>query len=263
MTDPQQQGRAAQDGVSPPVVALVFAGGVGSRMGGVHAVPKQFVEVAGRPILVHTLRHFERHERVSRVCVVTIDSYRDHVRELARSHGLSKVSEVVAGSDTACGSIYNGLRALAAAEPDERAVVLIHDGVRPAISADLIDRNIDGVLAHGTAISAIPAYETVALAAEDGVGIVEITDRHRSHILQAPQSFRLADVWQANQRAHADATIATFVDQAQLMRHYGHDLHMVTGLRGNVKLTVPVDIDFFTFLNAEDERADVIEVGQS
>ena len=244
------------------MVALVFAGGVGSRMNGAHAIPKQFVEVAGRPILVHTLRHFERNPRVARVYVVTIGSYREHVRELAGSHQLSKVTEVVAGGDTACGSIYNGLRAIAAAESDERTVVMIHDGVRPAISADLIDRNIDGVLTHGTAISAIPAYETVAHSTEDGIGIQEIPNRHRTYILQAPQSFRLGDVWAANQQAAADDTMGDFVDQAQLMRHYGHDLHMVAGLRGNVKLTVPVDIDFFTFLNAEDERADVIEVGR-
>jgi len=240
----------------PTGVAVIFAGGVGARMDHVDNLPKQFIEVRGKPILVYTLEHFQNHPEIDAIYFVSLADYIPHVEELVAKFGIDKVRAIVPGGDSAHASIANGLkRAVADGHPRD-AVVLIHDGVRPIINGKLISDNIASVLQHVNGITSIPAFETVAKAWEGTAIVEEVTDRNKMHVLQAPQSFRLGDVHDVNIPAEVDALVGRFVDQAHLMHHYGRRLHMVSGLRGNVKITVPLDAVFFTFLveSGEHER---------
>lgn len=238
-------------------LAVVFAGGLGARMKGAEQ-PKQFLPVDGRPILVHTLEHFQHHPEVDAIYVACLAARIDEAWTLVQEWGIDKVRRIVAGGASAQESIFNGLRsAIEDGVPDD-AVVLVHDGVRPLINRQLISRNIDSARRHGSAITAIPCFETIGRSSDSGQTVVSVTRRDEMHVLQAPQTFRLGPLCRANARSVDEGRLGTFVDQAELMRHYGADLHLVRGFRGNVKLTTDLDLLQFKLLLASGHLTDVI-----
>ncbi len=229
------------------VIAVVFAGGTGSRMRSAQQ-PKQFLPVEGKPVLAHTLEHFQKHPGVDAVYVSCMAAYIDEAWQLVRAWGLDKVRHIVPGGASAQESIYNGMRSASADGLPDHTVVLVHDGVRPLINRELISRNIATAREHGNAITAIPCFETIARSVDAAATIKSVTQRNEMHVLQAPQTFALGPACRANARSEQDGLLGTFVDQAQLMRHYGEQLHMVLGFRGNVKLTTDLDLLQFQLL---------------
>lgn len=229
-------------------VVVIFAGGVGSRMGHPDG-PKQFIEVKGKPIIVYTLEHFQSHQDIDAIYVSCLEAHISYLKGLIKTYQIDKVRAIVKGGDTAQESIYNGLVA-ATDDPDNNGeeAVLIHDGVRPIINNRLIEANIRSVHDYGSAISSIPAFETVAQSLDEGQTVDRVTARDLMYILQAPQSFRLNDIYSMNKQALEDGLMGKFIDQAHMMNHYERELHMVEGFRGNVKITVPLDLTYFTFL---------------
>ena len=220
-------------------VAIVFAGGVGTRMGS--DVPKQFLELNGKPVLAHALLLFERHVRIDRIVLVVAPKHFDECRGLAAKYGISKLHRLVACGDSAQGSIYNGLKAAAEDFPPE-TTVLLHDGVRPYLEPSVIDANIDGVGKFGNAVTYTPCYETIVLS-QDGEKISALPYRRESYTAQAPQSFRLGDILAAHERIRARPEgYADMVDQATICWTLGIPIHLVRGNRGNVKITTPEDI---------------------
>lgn len=239
------------------VVAVLFAGGIGSRMRSAEE-PKQFLWVDGKPILVHTLEHFQAHPEVDAVYLSVLASHIDVTWDLVHEFGIDKVRSVVPGGSSAQASIHHGLQcALQDGVPDD-AVVLIHDGVRPLINEDLITRNVATARDHGNAVSAIPCYETIARSVDGATTVESVTRREEMHVLQAPQTFRLGPVARMNTRSVEEGRLGSFVDQAQLMRHYGEELHMVLGLRGNVKITTDLDLVQFRALLESGHLSSVI-----
>lgn len=134
------------------VIAVIFAGGVGSRMRS-KDIPKQFLVIHGEPIIVRTVRHFQEHPQVDSIVVVSVADWLDRCRALLKEHGMDKVATVVAGGATGQESIYHGLCEAERIAGGERAVVLVHDGVRPLIDADTITRNIEAVEETGSAVT--------------------------------------------------------------------------------------------------------------
>lgn len=230
-------------------IAIIFAGGLGSRMA--HAsLPKQFIDVAGKAVLVHTLEHFQRHPDVHAVYVACLPPYVDHAWDLIRRFHLEKVRSVVPGGETAQHSILSAMKSAVADGAAEGAAALVHDGVRPIISADLISRNIAAAEQYGSAITAIPCFETIAMSLDGAETVSSVTQRDLMYVLQAPQTFRLGDAYRVNLQCAQDGLLGKFVDQAHLMKHYGKALHMVRGFRGNVKLTTDFDLMQFRLLVA-------------
>lgn len=234
--------------VPSPGVALVFAGGSGVRMDRKDNLPKQFIEVDGVPILVHTLRRFQECAAIDLIYIVVGEAWIDHVDGLVASYGISKVAGVTAGGVTALDSIFNGLQKMYDDGVPKTAIVAIHDGVRPIINVDLVTANIEMARRDGNAITSIPAFETVALKNNDDDTVETVVDRHRAYVLQAPQTFVFEDVYNINVRAKAEATIDKFVDQANMQAYYGKTLHLLDGFRGNVKITIPDDVRYFNYL---------------
>ena len=229
---------------APDAIAIVFAGGIGSRMKNAER-PKQFLPVQGKPILVHTLEHFQRHPDIGAVYIATLVEYIDVAWAMVRDFGVSKVRRIVEGGRSAQESIVNGLQsALDDGVPDD-AIALIHDGVRPLINRELITANIETARKYGNGITAIPCFETIARSTDGASTIESVTKRDEMHILQAPQTFALGPLARTNLRSVRDGLVGTFVDQAELMRHYGEELHVVPGFRGNVKITT--DLDFLQY----------------
>ena len=220
-------------------VAIVFAGGVGARMGS--EIPKQFLELNGKPVLAHALGIFQSHPRIDQIVLVAAERHFGDCRALAARYGISKLHRLVVSGDSAQESIYNGLKAAAEDFPPE-TTVLVHDGVRPYLEPQVIDANIDAVEKFGNAVTYTPCYETIVLS-KDGERISAMPHRRESYTAQAPQSFRLGEILAAHERIRVRPEgYADMVDQATICWTLGIPIHLVRGNRGNVKITTPEDI---------------------
>ncbi|MBO7721188.1 MAG: 2-C-methyl-D-erythritol 4-phosphate cytidylyltransferase [Kiritimatiellae bacterium] len=220
-------------------LAVVFAGGNGVRMGG--QVPKQFLDLGGKPVLARTLSLFENHPLVDGVYLVAHPEYIPRAEDIARGHSITKLRGVAPGGDTAQESIYRGLKYAAEREPPD-SVVLVHDGVRPYVTPEVITANIEAVERYGTAVTYTPCYETVVLS-RDGAAVDAVPLRRELYTVQAPQSFRLAGIIAAHERIRARPQgYADMVDQATVCFTLGIPVHLVPGNRGNVKVTTPEDL---------------------
>ena len=205
------------------------------------SVPKQFLELNGKPVLAHTLKLFQDHPLVDEIVLVVAPEYFDDCRSLAARYGISKPVTLAESGDSAQDSIYSGLRAAAGVYPPD-TVVLLHDGVRPYVMPEVITANIEAVQKFGSAVTYTPCYETIVLS-KDGSNISAIPYRRESYTAQAPQSFRLGEILSAHERIRARPEgYADMVDQATIYWTLGIPIHLVPGNRGNVKITTPEDI---------------------
>ena len=229
-------------------VALIFAGGIGSRMGS--DTPKQFLEWNGKAILIHTLNVFEGHPDVDSIVIACKEEWIDYTEELIRKEGICKVASIVPGGATALDSQFNGLKEIKRLYPEKEVAVLIHDGVRPIVDAATVKRNIDSVWENGNAVTVTRAIETVIKIDEEG-SVQEILDRDYCRMAKAPQSFRLDDIIAAHEKAVAEGK-HDFIDSASMMFYYGHTLHTVMGEPENIKVTTPSD--YYMFLGISKNR---------
>lgn len=222
-------------------IGVIFAGGVGSRM---HSkdTPKQFLSVHGKPIIIHTLEHFEKNEEVDAVVIACVEEWIPHLETLLYKYRIEKVKKVVAGGKSGQLSIYNGLCAAKEVAQGNKAIVLIHDGVRPLINTALLSENIKCVKEHGSAITAGIVKETIVVVDNKG-RIEQVPSREQSRVAKAPQSFWLEDILVAHEKALAE-NITDTIDSCTLMKKYGYSLYMVDGPYENIKITTPDD--FYT-----------------
>ncbi|MBR0400334.1 MAG: 2-C-methyl-D-erythritol 4-phosphate cytidylyltransferase [Mogibacterium sp.] len=236
-------------------IAIIFAGGSGVRMGA--GKPKQFLEVGGMPIIIHTLEIFENHPDIDEIYVACKEDYIEKLKKLLRRYDIEKVMDIVPGGTTGMGSIYNALRA-ARAWNDEDSIVLIHDGVRPCINSKLIDEVIESVKKNGAAATCTPLFETPVVS--KGGELVETTpSRAECYTAQAPQGFRLGEVISAHDEVRAkDAEYTGIVDNCTLMRQLGREVAIVKGPRSNIKVTTPEDLYIFKAMIEYRETRDAL-----
>ena len=232
-------------------VALIFAGGTGSRMGN-QARPKQFLELHNKPVIIYTLQAFETHEQIDGIVVVCKKDWIDFLNEQITKFELKKIAGVVEGGTSGQNSIYRGLEFCEKNYASDTCV-LVHDGVRPLIDKTTITRCIDSVKKYGNAITVVPSIETIIREQDNTVQ--EIVDRTSCKMARAPQSFYLKDLLDAHRRAQGEHLDKSFIDSASLMQYYGHKLHVVEGNRENIKITTP--IDFYSFAGLVDGAAGV------
>jgi 2-C-methyl-D-erythritol 4-phosphate cytidylyltransferase len=222
---------------APRAAAVIVAGGAGRRMGG--EVAKQFLEVRGVPILQRAITPFLEHPGIGPVVVVLPPD--DVLRQPQWLRAL-EVS-VLAGGAERSDSVWNGLRAL----PDDADPVLIHDGARPFVSREIIDRVL-AATRTGPAIAAIPVSDTIKEVDAER-RIVATPERARLWQAQTPQGFPRALLIAAHQRARAEGRAAT--DDAVLVEYLGARIAIVEGSAENIKITRPVDLIFAEALAAQ------------
>ena len=239
-------------------LAVIFAGGSGKRM---HAKdrPKQFLFIHGKPIIVHTIEIFNSHPEIDGIVVVCIREWIPYMEELKYTFRLDKIASIVPGGETGQMSIYNGLAEAARLYGREGNVVLIHDGVRPLIDADLITANIRSVEKYGSSISCGPVSETVVLVS-DTEQVQEVVNRNNSRVAKAPQGFWLQDVLSVEERAISEG-LTNMIDTCTLMRHYGKDLAIVNCGADNVKITTPEDVFVYRALLEYREHEETFGLG--
>ena len=223
-------------------IAVIFAGGVGSRMHSKER-PKQFLEMYNKPIIIHTIEHFENHPMIDAIVVVCVEDWIDYCKSLLYKFRIEKVKAVVPGGATGQLSIYNGLKAAEKISGVEKSIVLIHDGVRPLINDKIITDNINSVKENGSAITTAVVKETI-LVVNDGTSTIDyVPSRKNSRVARAPQSFWLKDILVAHEKALSEG-ITNCIDSCTMMQHYGFNLFLVDGPGENIKITTPED--FYT-----------------
>lgn len=222
-------------------IGVIFAGGVGSRM---HSkdTPKQFLKVHDKPIIIHTLEHFEKNTDIDAVVIACVEEWIEHLQNLLYKYRINKVKKVVKGGSTGQLSIYNGLCAANEVADGNRAIVLIHDGVRPLINPQLLTDNIRCVEKYGSAITAGIVKETIVVINESGA-VQQVPPREFSRVAKAPQSFWLHDILSVHEQALKKG-IDNSIDSCTLMKQFGFSLQMVDGPYENIKITTPDD--FYT-----------------
>jgi 2-C-methyl-D-erythritol 4-phosphate cytidylyltransferase len=226
-------------------IAIIFAGGSGVRMGA--GVPKQFLEINGKPILIHTLQLFQEHEDIDKIYLAINEEYIRYAERLVDDYRIDKVARIVAGGETAQDSIYNAL-SMAAEENPEDSIVLIHDGVRPFVAYEVISDNIEKVEKEGSAITCTQCYETVVIS-QDGNKVDSLPLRKESYCAQAPQSFRLHDILSMHEKIRSTPErYEDLVDSCSIYRKLGREPKIVLGNRGNIKVTTPEDVYMFRAL---------------
>lgn len=237
------------------ISALIFAGGTGQRMS-LSSKPKQFLELYGKPIIIYTLEHFEYHKEIDDIVIVSVESHINELYSLLHRYGITKVSKIVPGGNTGHDSIYNGLIAMKEnAKKDD--IVLIHDGVRPLITEELISENINAVRKYGAAITAELARESVVHSI-DGLNINNIPNRAEAYIAKAPQSFYYGKILTAYDKASVD-NVKT-VDSAMLCNIYNIPMHIVESAKNNIKISNSTDFYMFRALYEANENQQIFGV---
>jgi 2-C-methyl-D-erythritol 4-phosphate cytidylyltransferase len=206
--------------------------------------PKQFVALAGIPILIHSLRAFASVQRVTAIYVAVRKPEIERVRAQVAEYGFADRVQVVEGGDNRQQSVSNALNALAA-EPDD--IVLVHDAVRPLIDAATIDRTIDAVQQFGAAIVGLPAVDTIKQVERTAHGALITSTIPREFVVlaQTPQGFRYGLLQRAFAEATADGFIGT--DEASVVERAGLPVAVVHGSQVNLKITQPGDLELAEF----------------
>jgi 2-C-methyl-D-erythritol 4-phosphate cytidylyltransferase len=216
------------------VHALIVAGGKGTRF---HSrIPKQYVALAGVPILTRTLRVFDVCDIIDRIVLVVPPGDSGFVRDaMIEPAGLRKSISVVAGGVRRQDSVFNGLAAI----PPEAEVVVIHDAVRPLVTNELITACVSAARLHGACIAALPVWDTLKRISHSGC--IEATlPRERVWMAQTPQAFQTTLIRIAHERAQCDPAAAT--DDASIVERMGAAVHILPGSPRNIKITTAEDL---------------------
>lgn len=224
-------------------IGLLIAGGSGNRMH--QDIPKQFLTVNERPVVVYTLEAFEKHPEIDAIAVVCIEGWEQVLWAYAKQFNITKLKYVIPGGGNGQGSIRNGVFELEKYFASED-IVLIHDAIRPMVSAEIISDNIRVATEHGNAITVIPCAEAM-MQTEDGIVSAGSYPRDRLKRTQTPQAFRLGQICDLHRRA-MEAGITNSVASCTLMIEMGEQVYFSAGSEKNIKLTTVEDIDIFKAL---------------
>lgn len=207
---------------------IIVAGGSGSRMG--TEIPKQFLELCGKPILMHTIQVFHDFDPESKITLVLPEDQQEFWEELCRKHSFLLLHQIVSGGKTRFRSVLNGLSQI-----DEEGIVFIHDGVRPLVSKETLGRCFETAQKSGNAIPVLPVNESLRKQESDKNVSV---DRSQYFSVQTPQTFRSEQILKAFEMDFDPA----FTDDASVAEKAGFPIFMVEGNRENIKITTPIDL---------------------
>lgn len=223
-------------------IAIIFAGGVGQRLNnGENSTPKQFLKINDKPIIIRTLELFQTHKDIDKIYISIHPDYYEYMQELVKYYYITKTAGIVIGGKTGQESIYNALK-LAQKENPQDSIVLIHDGVRPNITEEVITKNIECTKKNGNAITCTSCFETI-LISENGINPEHVPYRKDTYAAQAPQTFHLGEVIEAHEITRkTNPNYTDIVDTCTLYKTLNKKTFMVKGNRGNIKITTIEDL---------------------
>ena len=226
-------------------IALLIAGGTGNRMG--QDIPKQFLTVNEKPVIVYTLEAFQKHADIDIIAVVCIAGWETVLQSYANQFNITKLKHIIPGGDCGQASIRNGVYELEK-NYSQDDIVLIEDAIRPMVSPEIISDCIVKTKQYGCAITCIPCAEAM-METEDGLISVGSYPRDRLKRTQTPQGFKIGDICNLHREA-LEKGITNSVASCTLMIEMGKQVHFSVGSEKNIKLTTVEDIDIFKALLA-------------
>lgn len=223
-------------------IALIIAGGSGSRMG--QDIPKQFINVHDKPVIIYTLESFQKHPEIDAIEVVCIDGWHDVLWAYAKQFGINKLKWVISNGTTAQESIRNGLFELKE-RCDDEDIIIIHDGIRPMVDEFVLSDVIIKCKEYGNAVTSLPYNEQIFVA-EDGISTKQYIPRDKLRRVSTPQAYTYGKLLWAYEKAFAEnigIQAGTYANT--LMVELGERLYFAAGSEKNIKLTTKDDLELF------------------
>lgn len=225
-------------------IAMIIAGGIGARTH--QDIPKQFINVHDKPIIIYTLEAFQNHPSIDAIELVCLEGWHDVVWAYAKQFGITKLENIVTGGATGQDSIRNGLYDIASRYKDDDDIVLIHDSIRPMVSAEIISDNIRVCRECGNATAVIPCT-SVMLKTEDSVVSEDQVPRDNLKMTQTPQAFFLNELLSVHAEAIKKDLLPSIASCA-LYIEMGKKVYLSLGSEKNIKITTSEDIEIFSSL---------------
>jgi len=223
-------------------VAVIIAGGVGSRMG--HDIPKQFITIYDKPVLFYTLEGFERHPLIDEILLVCIDGWHDTVRAYAKKYAITKLKTIVSGGNTGQESIRNGVFALEGV-CSKGDIVVIHDGIRPLVDKEVLSDVIAKAKKYGNGVTSLPYNEQIFVI-DDEISTVKYIPRETLRRVSTPQAYEFSKLDRAYHEAfEKEIGIYGSSYTNTMMVELGERLYFAAGSDKNIKLTTPDDLELF------------------
>lgn len=224
-------------------IALIIAGGSGARMQ--QDIPKQFLNVYDKPVIIYTLEAFQKHPNIDGIVVVCLDGWHEILNAYCRQFGITKLENIVSGGENGQSSIRNGVYDIKSRHNDED-LILVHDAIRPMVSEEIISDAIRVCNTYGNSITVIPCAEAM-LRTQDGISAEAQVPRDNLKRTQTPQTFPVGKLLWAHQEALKQG-ITNSVASCTMMIELGQTLYFSVGSEKNLKLTTPEDIEIFKSL---------------
>ena len=226
------------------IIALLTAAGTGTRMN--QDIPKQFIHVDNKPVIIHTMEAFQNHPSIDAILVVTLDSWKEVLWAYANQFNISKLRWVAKGGETGQDSIRNGLDKLKEEYPDENITVMVHDGNRPLVSSEIISDSLATFAKYGCAVAAVPCTEVV-FESEDGTSSHVSIVREKLFRTQTPHTYKFNELLWAHNEAEKRGIKGTAAS-CMLMKELGKETYFSKGSEENIKITTLDDLKIFKAL---------------
>lgn len=218
-------------------IALIKAGGVGSRMGA--PIPKQFITIQNKPIIIYTMEQFQNHPGIDEIVVVCVKGWHETLWEYAKKYKITKLTKVVDGGSTSLRSIKKGVLSLAKYSDED--VVIVHDGNRPLITQEIISDNIVECDKYGSAVAAIPCTDEIMILSKDFYGSKKFLNHKELYRIQTPDAYHLKELRMLFENA-TENQLNTIGATNTLMIEQGGRVHYSKGSELNIRLTTQEDI---------------------
>lgn len=218
-------------------IAVILAGGSGTRMGS--DIPKQFIDIYGKPMIIHTIESFDVNSNIDKIVIACKEEWQEDLKIWIRKFGLNKVKYIVSGGATRQESVYNSIRALDGVCTGDD-ILVIHDAARPLISQRIINENIEGAKEYGAVDTVIPSADTIVRSL-DGKTINNVPVRSELYLGQTPQSFKY-DLIKSAHEASIENSTSDATDDCQLILGINKNVHLVNGDKLNFKITTFEDL---------------------
>ena len=219
---------------------LILAGGVGQRMRR-QGMPKQFLEVFGKPIIIYTLQKFEYCEDIDEVIIVCHSSWKEYMELMVQRYALKKIKAVISGGKDRQDSVLNGIKYIQSKGALSDDIIVIHDGVRPLIQESILSENVRVAKKYGSAMTVRPVIESVVITGNDEAEFGDFKKRDDTYSLTAPQSFQLNVLTKAYNDIGGKDTPMPLLDSALVFTYLGNNIHIIKENNNNLKVTTPED----------------------
>lgn len=235
---------------------LILAGGVGQRMRNT-GMPKQFLKVFGKPIIIYTLEKFENCNDIDEIIISCHCYWKEHLEKLIKQYELKKIKAIISGGKDRQDSILNGLSYLKNNGANDNDIIVIHDGVRPLITENVISENVETALKYDCAITVHPVIETVVITQNEEANFEDFKKRDDTYSLTSPQTFKFSLLNEIYEKYKTLNSPIPLLDSALIYTYLGNKIHLIKDYNKNIKITTPDDYYTLKSLLELDENKNV------